>query len=64
MPWPYTRVEPLEFEDYRFRVEDFNGATCARCRSRETFLDEIIDDESGRRAWYCSNTGYCDEGSR
>jgi len=61
---PYTRVEPLEFEDYRFRVEDFNGAACARCGSRETFLDEIIDDESGRRAWYCSDTGYCDKRCR
>ena len=61
---PYTRVEPLEFDDYPFRVENFNGVACARCGSRETFLDEVIDDESGRRAWYCSDTGYCDKRCR
>jgi alpha-D-ribose 1-methylphosphonate 5-phosphate C-P lyase len=57
---PYTRVEPLEFEDVHFRVENFQGAACHRCGSATTFLDEIIDDVSGRRLYLCSDTGHCD----
>jgi len=58
---PYTKVEPLEFEDFKFRVEDFKGAVCARCGSADTFLDEIIDDATGTRIYLCSDTGYCDK---
>jgi len=57
---PYTTVVPLEFEDYRFRVEDFKGRACERCGATDTYLDEIIDDVSGSRLWFCSDTGYCD----
>ncbi|AMV73716.1 alpha-D-ribose 1-methylphosphonate 5-phosphate C-P-lyase PhnJ [Desulfuromonas carbonis] len=57
---PYTRVEPLEFEDHAFRVEDFRGHVCDRCGSTESFLDEVIDDASGARRHVCSDTGYCD----
>jgi len=58
---PHTRVEPLEFEDYIFRVEDFSGKACARCGASDTFLNEIIDDEAGGRLYYCSDSGYCDK---
>lgn len=58
---PYTKVEPLEFDDFKFRVEDFKGASCMRCGSADTFLDEIIDDATGRRMYFCSDTGYCDK---
>jgi len=57
---PYTPVVPLEFEDYRFRVEDFKGKACKRCGATDTYLDEILDDVSGNRLWFCSDTGYCD----
>lgn len=56
---PYTRVEPLEFEDVRFRIEDFSGRVCRACGSRATFLDEIIDEASGRRSYLCSDTSHC-----
>jgi alpha-D-ribose 1-methylphosphonate 5-phosphate C-P lyase len=58
---PHTTVEPLEFEDFKFRVEDFRGETCAKCGSGDTYLDEIIDDATGKRTWQCSDTGYCDK---
>jgi alpha-D-ribose 1-methylphosphonate 5-phosphate C-P lyase len=58
---PHTEVKPLEFEDYVFRVEDFGGARCHRCGSCDTFLDEMIDDETGRRFYQCSDTDYCDK---
>lgn len=60
---PHTRVEPLEFDDHRFRVEDFTGKTCARCGSTDTFLDEVIDNQSGDRSHFCSDTGFCDKRS-
>ncbi len=61
---PHTPVEPLEFEDYRFRVEDFRGKACERCGATDTYLDEIIDDISGSRLYFCSDTGYCDKRCR
>lgn len=58
---PHTRVEPLEFEDHTFRVEDFSGKVCARCGADDTFMDEVIDNEAGERLYYCSDSGYCDK---
>ena len=57
---PHTRVEPLEFEDHRFRVEEFAGKSCARCGSTDTFLDEILGP-GGSRSYCCSDTGFCDK---
>ncbi len=57
---PHTRVEPLEFEDVKFRVENFQGAVCNRCGSAATYFDEIIDDATGHRVYLCSDTGNCD----
>ena len=58
---PSTRVEPLEFSDFPFRIEDFKDAVCRRCGSSDTFLDEILDEESGARSYFCSDTGYCNK---
>lgn len=56
---PHTPVVPLEFKDHPFRVEDFGGAVCQICGSRETYLDEVIDDSSGLRVFRCSDTAHC-----
>jgi len=56
---PYTRVQPLEFEDHPFRVESFEGKYCAVCGSTGSFLDELLDDHSGARRYTCSDTDYC-----
>lgn len=58
---PFTDVKPLEFEDFRFRVEEFKGKRCLRCGRGDSFLDEIIDDATGRRLYFCSDTGFCDK---
>lgn len=60
---PYTRAEPLAFDDVPFRVEDFRDAqgvrrACARCGATDSFLDELIDDD-GNKQWQCSDTDYC-----
>ncbi|MDP2210552.1 MAG: alpha-D-ribose 1-methylphosphonate 5-phosphate C-P-lyase PhnJ [Candidatus Aquicultor sp.] len=57
---PHTEVIPLEFEDHKFRVEDFSGLSCGRCGSTSSFLDEIFDDSSGQKTYLCSDTNYCD----
>lgn len=56
---PFTRVVPLEFEDYPFEVEDFTGLRCVRCGSSASFLDET-HLAGGGRAYTCSDTAYCD----
>lgn len=60
---PYTRAEPLVFDDVPFRTEDFRDASgvrrcCERCSSDDSFLDEFIDDV-GERHWQCSDSDYC-----
>lgn len=56
---PLCRVEPLAFEDFPFRVEDFSGHACALCGATDTFLDEIHDSWTGRRLYTCSDTSWC-----
>jgi len=57
---PYTTVRPLEFADLPFRTESFDGLSCARCGSTDTFLDEIYDESTGEALHVCSDSGYCD----
>ncbi|NEO58054.1 MAG: alpha-D-ribose 1-methylphosphonate 5-phosphate C-P-lyase PhnJ [Okeania sp. SIO3B5] len=55
---PYTQVKSLDFEDYPFTVEKWNKA-CELCGSKESFLDEILIDDRGKKMWVCSDTDYC-----
>jgi alpha-D-ribose 1-methylphosphonate 5-phosphate C-P lyase len=55
---PYTRVEPLEFEDHPFEVENFHGAACSLCGSCDTYLTRSADDK-GNETWSCSDTSFC-----
>ena len=70
---PYTRVAPLEFEDYPFRTEHRDGQRCERCGATSTFLTSTFVRESGgvggtaderaaptgRWAYFCSDTDFC-----
>jgi alpha-D-ribose 1-methylphosphonate 5-phosphate C-P lyase len=56
---PYTKVEPLKFEDREFKVENFEDKSCQRCNSKNSFLDEVYDD-NGIVHYYCNDTDYCD----
>ena len=46
---PYTRVEPLAFEDVAFRVEEFKDITCAASGEDRAFMDEIYDADGTRK---------------
>ncbi len=56
---PYTEVKSLAFEDYPFTVESFEGKSCHLCGATKTFLDEIIDPETGDAIYQCNDTSYC-----
>src|SRR5260370_42561258 len=50
---PYTPVKSLDFDDHPFEVESWTEC-CALCGSRESFLDEMIVDDAGKRMFICS----------
>jgi len=57
---PFTKVEPLKFEDREFQVEKFEDKVCERCGTSGVFFDEVYDD-AGKKHYFCSDTSYCDK---
>src|SRR5579863_2370822 len=55
---PYTSVRSLDFDDHPFEIQRWEHA-CALCGSRESFLDEMIVDDAGKRMFVCSDSDYC-----
>jgi alpha-D-ribose 1-methylphosphonate 5-phosphate C-P lyase len=63
---PYTTIEPLEFEDYRFKTEYQPNQRCHRCGATNTFLTghfvkATTHDEPGHWVTSCSDSSYCDK---
>ncbi|HWQ61216.1 MAG TPA: alpha-D-ribose 1-methylphosphonate 5-phosphate C-P-lyase PhnJ [Negativicutes bacterium] len=58
---PYTSVEPLEFDDYKFKEENFAGKACALCGSEASFLTEVVLDAAGKGIWVCADTAFCEK---
>lgn len=46
---PWTKVEPLEFEDVKFRIEEFRDIVCAASGGDRAFMDEIYESETSRK---------------
>jgi len=46
---PYTTVEPLEFEDVKFKIEQFRDVSCYKTAYRRAFLDEMYLDDGSRQ---------------
>ena len=57
---PHTKVEPLEFEDVRFHIEDFQGKACYKTGQRKAFLDELYLDD-GSRQFVVNDSNYLDK---
>jgi alpha-D-ribose 1-methylphosphonate 5-phosphate C-P lyase len=62
---PYTKAQPLAFEDIPFRVEDFHDEqgirrSCARCGCNSSYLDEYVDSNIGRQVYRCSDADWCE----
>jgi alpha-D-ribose 1-methylphosphonate 5-phosphate C-P lyase len=57
---PYTSVRSLDFEDHPFEVQRWKHA-CELCGATDSFLDEVIVDDSGSRMFVCSDSDYCQQ---
>lgn len=55
---PYTKVVSLDFEDHPFSVET-GGNACVLCGSRDSYMDEVVVDDSGKRIFTCSDSDFC-----
>ncbi len=55
---PYTKVVSLDFEDYPFDPSKADHP-CALCGAEDSYLDELIVDDSGKRMFLCSDSDYC-----
>jgi alpha-D-ribose 1-methylphosphonate 5-phosphate C-P lyase len=56
---PYTKVVSLDFEDYPFGVESFQDKCCRLCGAKGVFLDEILDEATGKSSIQCNDSSYC-----
>jgi alpha-D-ribose 1-methylphosphonate 5-phosphate C-P lyase len=56
---PYTRVVSLDFEDHPFEPYRHDAA-CELCGAADSYLDEVITDDTGGRMFVCSDTDYCE----
>jgi alpha-D-ribose 1-methylphosphonate 5-phosphate C-P lyase len=57
---PYTTVEPLEFEDVLFKVEEFRDIKCASSGEDRAFMDEIYDAD-GRQKFVINDSNFLDK---
>jgi alpha-D-ribose 1-methylphosphonate 5-phosphate C-P lyase len=57
---PFTSVVPYDFEDHPFAPLKAEGR-CALCGSPDSWLDELIVGDDGRRLLVCSDTDRCRE---
>lgn len=55
---PYTDVVSLDFEDYPFEVENFEGKACALTGCSDGFLDELIDETTGAPYYQLNDQSY------
>jgi alpha-D-ribose 1-methylphosphonate 5-phosphate C-P lyase len=56
---PYTSVVSLDFEDYPFAPETFEGLCCRVCGAEGVYFDEMIDPETKETYYQCNDTSYC-----
>jgi alpha-D-ribose 1-methylphosphonate 5-phosphate C-P lyase len=57
---PFTDVKSLDFEDHPFQLQAFTQS-CALCGSGQSYLDEVIMDDDGKRLYVCSDTDFCSQ---
>lgn len=57
---PHTDVRPLEFEDYAFETEQFDGLACEVSGATDAYLVES-PGEGGSSRWTASDTNYADK---
>jgi alpha-D-ribose 1-methylphosphonate 5-phosphate C-P lyase len=58
---PHTKVEPLEFEDVKFYIENFTGVVCASSGINLAYLDEMYMDDGISKKYYVNDSNYLDK---
>jgi alpha-D-ribose 1-methylphosphonate 5-phosphate C-P lyase len=56
---PYTEVVSLAFEDYEFKREDVEGKACMLCGKTGIYMDELVDECTGKTYYQCNDTSNC-----
>ncbi|KMY51515.1 alpha-D-ribose 1-methylphosphonate 5-phosphate C-P-lyase PhnJ [Peribacillus loiseleuriae] len=56
---PFTKVTSLAFDDYEFEKESFANRECILCTSKDVFLDELVDQDTGATYFQCNDTSNC-----
>ena len=56
---PYNEVVSLDFEDHPFEASKADHP-CGLCGAEDSYLDEVIVDDTGGRMFVCSDTDYCE----
>ena len=57
---PHTKVEPLEFEDVKFHIENFKGKSCFKSSYHKAFLDELYYDD-GSKHFVVNDSNFLDK---
>ncbi|MDP9138676.1 MAG: alpha-D-ribose 1-methylphosphonate 5-phosphate C-P-lyase PhnJ [Pseudomonadota bacterium] len=57
---PWTAVKSLDFDDHPFSIQTWHEP-CTLCGAKDSYLDEIILDDRGRRMFVCSDTDHCNK---
>lgn len=57
---PYTDVQPLEFTDVPFMIEDQTGKVCVRTGARHKFMNELPQPD-GSSLFELSDSGYAEK---
>lgn len=57
---PFTKVDPLEFEDVKFKIEDFGDNKCAVSGAGDVFMDEIYQHQNEACKWITNDSNFCD----
>ncbi|MDR2350928.1 MAG: alpha-D-ribose 1-methylphosphonate 5-phosphate C-P-lyase PhnJ [Deltaproteobacteria bacterium] len=60
---PFTDVKSFDFEDFPFKTKT-QEQKCSVCGSTDSYLDEMVTDDRGTRAFICSDSDYCRENLR
>jgi alpha-D-ribose 1-methylphosphonate 5-phosphate C-P lyase len=56
---PYTSVRSLDFDDHPFRIQSW-AEPCGLCGAADSYLDEVVTDDSGGRMFVCSDSHHCE----
>jgi alpha-D-ribose 1-methylphosphonate 5-phosphate C-P lyase len=57
---PYTNVQPLEFDDVPFQIEDQTGRVCKTTGAANKFMNELPQDD-GSTSFELSDSGYAEK---